>query len=128
MWGSKVPRQPRDTCSRYPGGPQTKICCSRLPRLGMSLALFLAHCHAYYGSHGYYQSGSWTTLRIPDNAAPATVGKFFQNATRTLFYILLSWMDTEWVCPRAEQAYSLVSRSTCGPCYPRPFEIVQDNK
>lgn len=39
-------------------------------------------------AHGQH----WESPIMP---APATVWKFFQNSTRTLFYILLSWMDAE---------------------------------
>lgn len=78
----------------------------------MSLALFLAHGHAYRGSHGYYQSGSWTTLRIPENASTCHCLEVLSELCKdSLLYS--PFMDgRRHVCPRAEQAYSVASRRT----------------
>lgn len=127
MWSSKVPRQPRDTCSLYPGGSETKICCSRLPRLRMSLALLLAHGHACRSSHGYYQSGSRTTLRIPDNASTCHSWEVLSELCKDLapIFSFQAWTQ-KCVSPGGTGLFSGEPRYTCGPG--GTLFMAQDNK
>lgn len=41
MWGSKVSRHLRDTCSQYPGGPETKSAAPGFPGWGWAWLSFL---------------------------------------------------------------------------------------
>lgn len=129
MWGSKVPRQPRDTCRRYPSESQTK----NLPLPGcpgwgwawrssshtaMLTAAATAIIRVAHGQH--WESPIMQHLPL--------LGSSFRTLQGLSSIFFIHGWTKKCVCPQAEQAYSVASRSTCGPCCPRPSKIVQDNK